>query len=120
LLGLERVSTEVLLGRFLEIGLEGPEARRAALERDGTAWLHELVAEICDVAPLSNASALDIAQWWGELRANYTQWNQHLMHATLALHEERNAELIQRFISECPWRPLVDAACDLLDDARTV
>ncbi len=111
----------MLLGRFLEIGLDTPEARLAALERDGAAWLHELIAEICDdVAPPGNASAVHIAQWWGDLRANYTPWNQHLMHATLALHEERNAELVQRFISECPWRPLVDAACDLMDDARTV
>ncbi|KPF68172.1 hypothetical protein IP84_10505 [beta proteobacterium AAP99] len=117
----EAVAEEATLSRFLEVGLQPVEARVAALERHGTDWLHTLIEEICEVEPPDAPNPAELAAWWGDLRANYTQWNQHLMQATLTLHEERQAEPISRFIGECPWRPLVDVARDVraeVADAR--
>jgi hypothetical protein len=112
------VADEIALARFLELGLQPVEARVAALERHGTDWLHTLIEAICKVEPPEASNPEAPAAWWGDLRANYTQWNQHLMLVTLSLHEERQAEPINRFIGECPWRPLVDVARDLRAQVR--
>jgi hypothetical protein len=115
------VADDAALERFLEVGLQPVEARLAALERHGSDWLHTLIEAICKVEPPEASNPEALAAWWGDLRANYTQWNQHLMQATLSLHDERQAEPISRFIGECPWRPLVDVARDVraeVPDAR--
>ncbi|MFC3146307.1 hypothetical protein [Piscinibacterium candidicorallinum] len=111
------MADEATLARFLEIGLQPFETRAAALERHGVDWLHALIADICEVAPLGTSHPGEVAAWWGDLRANYTQWNQHLMVVSLNLHDEGQAEPISRFIDECPWRILAEVAIDLLHEA---
>lgn len=115
----KNIAFRELWNRFDQLASASDEERHEFYRSDGIDFLYALLAKT--VVSYGNPeihSAEDFSEFIVTLRANYRDWNQHLM-GLMARFDD--TEMVQSrksmcdFISSSPWIRLVDAAQGFLD-----